>query len=587
MPAATSSITVPLFSIAIDGSDLDPVEANSVHDIKITDWLRLPDVCTIAVGYQAKQEGNPYQPLDDSKFEVGATLEVKMGSTDESTTETIFKGEIVTVEPDFQAGSVQMVVRAYDKSHRMMRARKQRTFKNKTVSDIVKEVAGEYGFSISAQDSGDPLDFMLQHNETDWDFIWRLARRVGFEFLVTGESQASFGPPELGDEIELTYPDDLHSFRPRITAVQQVSKVNVRGFDLKAKQDVLATKTQPTQLTEAGITRSQIVGKFPDTALEISGQSFSSSNEAGQLAQSMLDQLANAYLAAEGSCAGNPKIKAGAKLKISGVGTDFSGTYRVARARHTIGTGGGYTTEFSNSAGEHTLLGQTAGNAGASISVDSVMVGLVTNNNDPEKWGRVQIQLPALSGEETFWAPVLVPSAGKERGLMMLPVPGEHVVVAFENGDPSYPYVMGSLFNGKDTPGDELAASDGSFGMRSDHKAVFAAQEDITLRTEKGKWIVQVNGGEITEDVKSPGNYTGNFDGKWNMTSNQAVTVESKQSVTIKAPQITLDAQGTMNVKAGGQLTVESQGVLQLKGATVQVQGQAAVQISGALINIG
>jgi uncharacterized protein involved in type VI secretion and phage assembly len=586
MPASDSSITVPLFKILIDGTEIDPVESNSVHDIKVTDWLRLPDTCSLMVGYQAADEGNPFQHLDDSKFEVGAELEVKLGSLGENVTETIFKGEIVTVEPDFQSGSVAMVVRAYDKTHRMMRARKQRAFLNQTISDIVSSIASEYGFSASVKSSGNALDFVLQHNETDWDFIWRLARRIGFEFVSTGDSQVDFGPPKLGEEIELTYAEDLYTFRPRITAVQQVGTVNVRGFDLKGKQEVLATKTRPNQLTEAGITRSSIVNKFPATALEVSGQSFSSRDEANDMAQSMLDQLANAYLGAEGSCLGNPKIKAGTKLKISGVGSDFAGTYRAAKVKHTLGAGA-YTTEFSNSVGEHTLLGQAGGGNGGAVSIDSIMVGIVTNNNDPQKWGRVQVQLPALSGKETFWAPVLVPSSGKERGLMMLPVPGEQVIIAFENGDPSYPYVMGSMFNGKDTPGDELAVSDGSFGLKSDHKALIAAQEDINLRTEKGKWIIEVKAGEITETVKSPGNYTGTFDGKYNLTTNQAITVESKQSVTIKAPSITLDAQGTMSLKASGQLTVESQGMLELKGATVSVSGQATVSISGALINIG
>ena len=64
---------VPLYSIRINGLDLDPVEANFVHQIKITDFLRLPDVCTVKVGYPAITEGsgNPFQKLDDSKFEVG------------------------------------------------------------------------------------------------------------------------------------------------------------------------------------------------------------------------------------------------------------------------------------------------------------------------------------------------------------------------------------------------------------------------------------------------------------------------------------------------------------------------------------
>jgi uncharacterized protein involved in type VI secretion and phage assembly len=580
MPAA-SSVTVPLYTILIDGSEIDPVEANAVHEIKITDWLRLPDVCTLAVGYQAKKEGNPFQALDDSKFEVGAKLEVKLGSTDENTTQSIFKGEIVTVEPDFQSGSVAMVVRAYDKSHRMMRARKQRAFMNQTVSDIVTKVAQEYGFSVSTKASGSPLDFVLQHNETDWDFIWRLARRVGFEFLVTGESEAEFGPPKLEDEVELVYPDDLHSFRPRITSVQQVEKVNVRGFDLKAKKEVLATKSSPQQLTEAGIKRSDVLSKFSGDELEISGQSFSSSGEADKIAQSMLDQLANAYLAAEGSCYGNPKIKAGTKLKISGVGSDFSGTYRVARARHLLGTAGGYTTEFSNSVGEHTLLGQASSSSSSSgggrLSVDSILIGVVTNNKDPDAMGRVKVQLPSLSGEETFWAPVLVPSSGKERGISMLPVVDEQVVVAFENGDPSYPYVLGSVFNGKDTPGDEMAVDDGSFSLKSDKKALVAAKEDITLRSDNGKWVIEING-DISETTKQ-GGYTGDIAGKYGLTAKQAITIESNQSVTIKAPQIAVEAQGTLSVKSSGQLSLE--------GAQVELKGTAMVNISGPLINIG
>jgi phage protein D/phage baseplate assembly protein gpV len=576
MPAENSSVTVPLFRILLDGVEIDPLEADAVHDIKITDWLRLPDVCTLAVGYQASPEGGPFDKLDSSKFVVGALLEVKMGSTDERATTTLFKGEIVTVEPDFQAGGVAMVVRAYDKSHRMMRARKQRTFKNQTISDIVKKVASEHGLSLSSEASGAPLDLVFQHNETDWDFVWRLARRIGFEFVVD-DTKATFGKPKAGDEVELAYPNDLHSFRPRITSVQQVDKVNVRGFDLKAKKQVVSTKQSPNQLTEAGIKRSDVLKKFKGAQLEISGQSFSTQQEADQIAQSMLDLHANAYLAAEGSCHGNPKIKAGTKLKITGVGKDFSGIYRVAKAQHLIGTAGGYTTEFSNSVGEHTLLGQTAGGGNSSSRNDSIITGIVTNNNDPDKLGRVQVKLPAVSDLETFWVPVLVPSAGKERGLSMLPVPGEHVMVAFENGDTSYPYVLGSIFDGKDTPGQELAVTDGSFAMKSDKKALFAAQEDIKLRSDKGKWEIEVHG-DIKETTKQ-GGYTGEIAGAYKVTAKQAITIESNQSVTIKAPQITVQAQGT--------LSVESQGQLSLKGAQVQIEGQAMVNISGGIINLG
>jgi uncharacterized protein involved in type VI secretion and phage assembly len=582
-----SQHNTPLFKIEIDGQELDPAAMNFVNDIKITDWLRLPDVCSVSCGYPRKHESNPYQDLDDTPFQIGKSLVVKLGSVEETTTQQLFKGEIVTVEPDFQAGGVAMVVRAYDRSHRMMRSRKQRTFLNQTIADIVRSVGSDSGISISADSSGSPLDFVIQHNETDWDFVWRLAKRIGYE-LTVDDTQGSFKKPDPDAEaVELKYPDDVHTFRPRITAVQQVESVNVRGFDFKAKQSVAKSATRAAQVTEAGIRRGDVAKAFAGASLEVAGQSFADQAEATTMAQAMLDQLANAYLAADGACQGDPRIKAGAKLKITGVGTKFSGTYRVAKAVHAISGGGGYTTTFSNSVGEHTILGQAGGGNSGSGSNDSIVVGVVTNNNDPDKLGRVKIKLPYLTEQESFWAPVLLPAGGKERGISMLPVPDEQVIVAFENGDPSYPYVLGSVFNGKDTPGEEMAVTDGSFAMKSDHKALIAAQEDIKLRTEKGKWIVEVNGGEMTETVKSPGNYTGTFDGKHDLTANQAITVESKQSVTIKAPQITLDAQGTMTLKAGGQLSVQAQGQLELKGAQVSVNGSAMVAISGGLINIG
>jgi phage protein D/phage baseplate assembly protein gpV len=567
MPGASRTL-VPLYRIVVDGADLDPVEADFVHQIKITDFLRLPDICTLQVGYPAATEGNPFQKLDDSKFQVGAALEVKLGSTEDRTTKTIFKGDIVTVEPDFQAGSASMVVRAYDQSHRMMRSRKQRTFKDVTISDIVKKVCSEHGLSARVAASGAKLDVVVQNSETDWDFIWRLAQRVGFELTVDDKKAVFEKPSRNSEPVELAYPQDLHGFSPRITAVQQVQTVSVRGYDSKAKRVVVGSQSIPEQITEAGITRNEVRNKFPGAVIEIGGQSFSSAAEANDIAQAALNQLANAYLAAEGECEGNPLIKAGARIKITGVGKKFSGTYRVAKAVHMLTTGG-YVTQFSNSAGEHTLLGQTGGSNGGSRRVDSIIVGVVTNNNDPEKLGRVKISLPSVSEVETFWAPVLVPSAGNQRGISMLPVAGEQVIVAFENGDPSFPLVLGSVFNGRDKPGDEMAVTDGSFALKSDHKALIRAAEDITLQSDKGKWDIKIDGGEVTEKVQK--GYTGDFGGTWKLKATQAVTIESSQSVTIKAPSITVEAQAS----------------LALKGATVDINGSGAVTIAGAIINIG
>ena len=62
----------PALPDQIAAPDLDPVEANFVHEIKITNWLRMPDVCTLQVGYPPSHDGGPpFQSLDESKLEIG------------------------------------------------------------------------------------------------------------------------------------------------------------------------------------------------------------------------------------------------------------------------------------------------------------------------------------------------------------------------------------------------------------------------------------------------------------------------------------------------------------------------------------
>jgi phage protein D/phage baseplate assembly protein gpV len=570
----TSRETVALYTIAVDGTELDPREADFVHEIHITDFLRLPDVCSLSVGYPAHAQGNPFRDLDSSAFRIGAGLEVRLGSTDENRTKSLFKGEIVTLEPSFETGGATLVVRAYDRSHRMLRNRRQRAFSNQTVSDVVTRICREYGLTAHTDPSGDALPHLLQNNESDWEFILRLATRVGFEFVVDDTTARFTRPGNGADEIELRYPDDLHTFRPRVTAVQQVDEVNIRGFDFKEKRQVHEMQSSPAQVTAAGIKRNDVAGKFGPTALEIAGQSFGSRSEARGIAQAMLDRLANGYLTADGSCAGDPRIKAGVKLQVSGVGSSFAGTYRVTRADHTLRGGGEYITYFSDSPGESTLGAQAASGA-AGRRADSLVVGVVTSNNDPDKLGRVKVKLPALSNEESGWVPVAVPAGGKERGASMLPMPEEQVIVGFENGDPSYPYVLGSLFNGKDTPGPELAMTDGSFAVKSDKAALIAAKENVTLRSDGGKWIVQIKGGAIEETVNSGkgglGAYTGRFDGAWKLKAGQTIQIESDMEVKISAPQIKLEASGP----------------LQLKGNPVKIDGGAAVTVAGQVINLG
>src|SRR5262249_39229390 len=90
-----------------------------------------------------------------------------------------------------------------------------------------------------------------------------------------------------------------------------------------------------------------------------------------------------------------------------------------------------------------------------------VVVGVVTNNQDPDDMHRVKVRFPWLSKDtervESNWARVAAPMTGRGRGQYFLPEVDDEVLVAFEHGQIDHPFVIGSLWNGQDTPPDSNA----------------------------------------------------------------------------------------------------------------------------------
>src|SRR5213078_4636927 len=86
-------------------------------------------------------------------------------------------------------------------------------------------------------------------------------------------------------------------------------------------------------------------------------------------------------------------------------------------------------------------------------SIFGVEIAIVTNVKDPDQAGRVKICFPRLPGKpESDWARVAQPAGGDGRGFYWLPAVNDEVLVAFERGQANRPYVIGSLWNGKDKP---------------------------------------------------------------------------------------------------------------------------------------
>lgn len=81
--------------------------------------------------------------------------------------------------------------------------------------------------------------------------------------------------------------------------------------------------------------------------------------------------------------------------------------------------------------------------------VQGVLIGTVTSI-DPAL-GRVRVHI-AETGQETDWAPIAAPMAGKGRGAYFMPEEGDEVVVGFDRGDFTCPYVIGFLWSSPKPP---------------------------------------------------------------------------------------------------------------------------------------
>lgn len=202
------------------------------------------------------------------------------------------------------------------------------------------------------------------------------------------------------------------------------------------------------------------------------------------------------------------------------------------------------------------------------------VVGLVTNNQDPEELGRVKVSFPWLSNHaESHWARVASAMAGPDRGMYFLPEVDDEVLVMFEHGQIDHPFIIGALWNGKDKP--PAKNGDGKNNLRVIKSR---SGHTITLDDTSGEE-------KITISDKSQKN-TIVIDSKQN-----AITISSDKEVTVKAQgDITLDAGGNLALKCQS-FSVEANQSVSIKAnqsATLEAQsGLALKSLAGVNVNDG
>jgi phage protein D len=532
--------------IKVDGRQVDLAAAKLIR-VTLEQALLLPDAFNIVLA-----AGLDW--LKDGTFDIGK--EVKLELAQGAARKTLLTGEVTGLMPSMTADNeVQLHVRGYDKSHRLLRGRYTRSFVQSKDSDIAQRIAQEMGLGSDVTATSEVYDYVLQHNQTNLEFLQQRASAIGYQVGVN-EGSLYFAP--VGDQPagtgsqpqELKWGDNLEEFEVSYTTPGQATEVLVRGWDPKRKE-VIVGQARSSEVGPELKDKSkggELVKKAfsMDAPMTVFREDVSTQSAAETLAQSICDEMQGGFTTAEGLAGGDPNLRPGTDVQVSGVGR-FDGKYRVSSVTHTFDREG-YRTSFCIEGSRRPQTPLTAPHGDSNRMPNyGFSIGIVTNNEDPLDMGRIKVKLPSLAADlESDWCRLLSPSAGPDRGFFFLPEVGDEVLVGFMGAQP---VIMGSLWNGKDAPPYQVdTAVDGgavvqrAIRSRSGHLILF---DD----TDKSEMVIieDKNGNQIVID-----------------------SADNKLSITTKG-DIELEAKGNFRLKAGGTMDLEASGRLNIKGSRVNI----------------
>lgn len=562
------------FEVSVGGSPLPPESAGVVISVTVDNSLNLPDLAVV----ELSDPGGML--MGRSGLQIGAELGVKVrdGSGPAA---AIFTGEITALEVDFDGGVNRTVVRAYDRSHRLLRGRRTKAWIDVTYTDIVRQLAQEAKVPLGQVDSTATVHPQVtQAAVEDWHFMRRLADEVGYHLAVVDgklEMTKPKPPPEASpqsltstDRLAYAVGDDgLLRLRAVLTSAGQVPSTEVRGWDPKTKKAVVASSRAAAADAQVSSTPAGLAEVFSGRPFSAPRSPLRSDGDATALAGAISGQIAGAFVDVEAEVVGNPRLRPGAVIDLGGVGQPIRGAYTVSAARHVYDHLGYRTRVVVSDRQDRSLLGLVgaAEPAPAVGQVAGVAPAVVTNIDDTDGKCRVKVKFPWL--DETYesdWCRTVQLGAGAQRGFEIIPEVNDEVLVAFERGEIGSPVVIGGLHNWVDVPprpNPEVVTgglvTKRLFRSRTGHTILI----DDTEGTQGG--ITLFTGDSQTKVVLNMGD--------------NGITIESTRPVLMKSSS-------TVSVEAGADLSLKAQGAVSIQGATVKVAAEGPVQVQGAVIKL-
>lgn len=593
------------------------------------------DVRLDRTGVTTLQFADPGYELFDSDpavGRVGAKISVALPGSQRTPVE-VFVGTVtgVGVEQSEDGAIPTIVVEARGNDHVLARTTKIHSYVEMTRKDMLASLVAEHGWRLdyTGTDGDIKFPYMLRTG-TDAEFLDMLARPDGYEWFVR-DNTLVFRDRQDQDGPTLHADRGMLRFSARYQAETTASNLTLHGWDVRTQQEVsgvahlrhLATAEQLGSDADFVSTQQHSAFEAFDASLDVSTAAVADQKEATLTAEGFAKRMLRSAVRAEGLTLATPEIVVGSFVKIEGVGERLGGRYFVTRVVHEFTPGQETRTRFfcdpstAVASGEGARPGMagpgedaSGGGAGhpsypatgplGGFGRNHLVIGQVTNINDPEKLGRVRVKFPGLGGgDESAWARPVLPGAGSQRGLDLRPEIDDEVIVAFAQGDPRMPLVLGGVYSGARKPtyeetehsvvtkrtlrtrvGHELVLSDGpgGKGTADRHVKVALADGKTSLLVGEDRIVVEAPSGNPIS-LKAGSTSLTITDGGDLEIKAKNVTINADANIKIAGMQVEAAAKATMKLDA--KATFDAKG-----GASAKLEGGATTVVKGAIVQI-
>ncbi len=320
----------PVFEAALMAYELhDSIEAMARAELTFGNWGG------------ADQPG--FQHFDRSVLDFGKSVRIKMGD------DTLFDGRISALTGHFPEGAPpQISVYAEDRLQDLRMTRRTRCFAQKSLGDVARTIASDHGLQAQVSTTAPAMPMVAQLNQSDLAFLIETARRFDADIYVEG-TKLFVVPTRDHAVARLAWAGTLRSFEVSADLTHQRTSVVAAGWDVNEKAGVNHAADKAVISGELGQDEagSDIVQNSFGQRVETLAHCLpTNASEARHIAEASYRHIARSFVTGEGVCETDAKLRAGAKLELSGLGPLFDGAYRATSVSHLFDAELGARTAF-------------------------------------------------------------------------------------------------------------------------------------------------------------------------------------------------------------------------------------------------